>query len=560
MHNMSQNKLKVLMCSEASFLNSGFGTYAKEILSRLHKTNKYIIAEFASYGFVNDPRDKSIDWIYYANAVRDNDPRHKEYSSRPDNQFGRWRFEKVLLDFKPDIVIDVRDYWMSSYQALSPLRKFFHWILMPTVDSEPQQEDWIDTFLGADSVFTYSDWGADVLKKQSSGKINYIDTVSPGVDLKTFRIKENKEEIKQKYKLPTDSIIIGSVMRNQKRKLIPELFSTFRSVLDQLEKDNDIDTAKKLYLYIHTSYPDMGWDIPELLKEHRISNKVFFTYICKNCKYVDSSLFNGSSKICSKCHHAISVFPSVADGLDTETLSDIYNTFDLYVQYAICEGFGMPQVEAGACGVPIATVNYSAMCDVINKLEAFAIEPQTRFKELETKAIRVYPDNNQLKEYILDFIKLPSKKIYKLRAQTRKLTEKYYCWDDIAKKWEKHLDYLQDIGCYGKWNLQPQFMKPLPNIDSKQNQNLDVMLHIYQNYLKDLVKIDSMPLLNLLKDADYGFSNVGPVQIKASNIKNLIEYAQTLISNNNHTEDFRSKNLTIEEDFITYAKIKASSV
>ena len=57
------------MCSEASFLNSGFGTYANEILKRLHATNKYEIAEFASYGKVNDPQDSSIQWRYYANAV-----------------------------------------------------------------------------------------------------------------------------------------------------------------------------------------------------------------------------------------------------------------------------------------------------------------------------------------------------------------------------------------------------------------------------------------------------------------------------------------------------------
>ena len=161
------------MCSEASFLSSGFATYTKEILSRLHQTNKYHIAEFASYATVNDSRDKDIPWRFYANAVKDDDPRYKEYMSRTENQFGRWRFEKVLLDFKPDVVIDIRDYWMSYYQKISPLRKYFHWILMPTVDSEPQQEDWIDTFLDADAIFTYSDWGAEVLNKQSSNKINY---------------------------------------------------------------------------------------------------------------------------------------------------------------------------------------------------------------------------------------------------------------------------------------------------------------------------------------------------------------------------------------------------
>jgi len=85
-------KLKILMCSEASYLSSGFAIYAKELLTRLHQTQKYEIAEFASYGVVNDPRDTAILWKYYANAVEENDPRHSEYMSRPDNQFGRWRF------------------------------------------------------------------------------------------------------------------------------------------------------------------------------------------------------------------------------------------------------------------------------------------------------------------------------------------------------------------------------------------------------------------------------------------------------------------------------------
>ena len=57
------------MCSEASFLSSGFAVYSRELLTRLHATQKYEIAEFASYGTVNDPRDVSIKWKYYANAV-----------------------------------------------------------------------------------------------------------------------------------------------------------------------------------------------------------------------------------------------------------------------------------------------------------------------------------------------------------------------------------------------------------------------------------------------------------------------------------------------------------
>lgn len=324
------------MCSEASFLSSGFGTYAREILSRLYLTGKYEIAEFASYGMVNDPRDKNIPWKYYANAVKDNDPRYQEYMSRGDNQFGRWRFEKVLLDFRPDILIDVRDYWMSAYQAISPLRPYFHWILMPTVDSAPQQEEWIDTFLSADAVFTYSDWGAEVLKQQSNNQINYIDSASPGVDLNTFK-PLNKELIKKQLSIPENSIIIGSVMRNQKRKLFPELISSFSQALNILEKEN-YNLGKNLYLYLHTSYPDMGWDIPELLKEYRVSNRVLFSYACRKCSYIESGVYTGPTKVCPKCLNKAMAMPSVTNGISNEKLAEVYNCFDLYVQYAICLG------------------------------------------------------------------------------------------------------------------------------------------------------------------------------------------------------------------------------
>ena len=43
-------KKRILFCSEATFLNTGYATYTREILKYLHGTGKYEIAEMASYG------------------------------------------------------------------------------------------------------------------------------------------------------------------------------------------------------------------------------------------------------------------------------------------------------------------------------------------------------------------------------------------------------------------------------------------------------------------------------------------------------------------------------
>ena len=96
---MSRKK-RILLCCEASYLNTGYATYGREVMKRLHQTGKYELAEFASYGEATDPRSGGIPWMFYPNAPqKDNKKELSEYNSKGTNQFGEWRFEQVLLDF-----------------------------------------------------------------------------------------------------------------------------------------------------------------------------------------------------------------------------------------------------------------------------------------------------------------------------------------------------------------------------------------------------------------------------------------------------------------------------
>ena len=181
---MSERK-KILWCGEATYLETGYSKYGREVLRRLHDTGKYEIAEFSSYGHWDDARRFSIPWKYYGN-LPNNDEAHI-YSSNPINAFGAWRFEEVLLDFKPDVVIDIRDTWMNEHQGRSPFRRFFHHCLMPTIDSAPQKEEWVNMYMQADSVFAYSEYGLRVMEEEGGGRINTLGTCSPGAHLEVFK-------------------------------------------------------------------------------------------------------------------------------------------------------------------------------------------------------------------------------------------------------------------------------------------------------------------------------------------------------------------------------------
>lgn len=542
-------KKKILVCSESSKVPSGFGVYNKRLLEGLYKTGKYEIAEFASYGLIGDVETFKIPWKYYPNAVNKQDPRSPQYDSSLDNQFGRWRFDRVLLDFKPDIVIDVRDYWMSYYQGKSPLRKYFHWILMPTVDSAPQKEEWLDTYLDANAVFTYSDWGRDVLKSQTSNKVKYIATTSPGVDLSEF-YPENGTEIKQALSLPADSFVLGTIMRNQKRKLYPELIRAFEKILQKL--DNVI--AEKTLLYIHSSYPDAGWDFANLIKNSPVSNQIYFSYVCKSCGAVFASNFSTEMQCCYRCGQKAAVMPNVNNGLDTKVLTKVINSFDAYVQYAICEGFGMPQIEAAACGVPVFSVNYSAMEDVIGKLDATPINIGARFKELETEAVRVYPDENDFVSKMIDFICLPDGIRKRKGLDTRLLCERNYNWDNIIHLWTDYIDTVnstQDL-----WNNF--FANIAQKIDEnnlpKGNNVYEIVYMLYKNHIARIgIKLDDYWLLKLIQGAQNGYIMEGP-QAKPFGISNIVNIFNNIIEANNVAESARvNPHILNEEDYISYA-------
>ena len=92
------------------------------------------------------------------------------------------------------MVIDIRDWWMTEYQQRAAFRRFYKWAIMPTVDSSPQQPQYINTYMDADAVFTYSEYGKKVLEDASNGSISILGIPSPGADFDILKPVSNKSQ------------------------------------------------------------------------------------------------------------------------------------------------------------------------------------------------------------------------------------------------------------------------------------------------------------------------------------------------------------------------------
>lgn len=487
-------KLKVVLNNEFSGVSSGYGTIGLEILKRLHATKKYDIYEFATYLHPADQRIQSVPWGIYGSGPA-NEKENEEYKAHPQNQFGRAKFEEMLISCQPDVVLSIRDVWMDEYIMDSPLRKYFQWIYMPTADSAPHQEEWLNIYGSADRLITYSDFAKRTIEEQTAGKVKVFDVVGGGADKNKFTPSFNKAKIRQEFGLGEDLFIIGTIMRNQKRKLFDDLLKAFEIYIKKAPEA----LAKKTYMYWHTSHPDVGWDFALMLKNSPVGHKILFTYSCKACGNVFIGFFQDCDTFCPKCKQRACSMPKTDNGISSEMVAKISQLFDCYVQYAICEGIGIPGVENGVAGIPVFMVDYSGMEDFKYKIGGTPVNVKQFFLESETHAYRCYPDNDDLANKLLKFANLPKQLRDKKAFTTHQMAVKNFDYDVITKRWEKVIDSCVKMS----WEEKPD-IKPIPNGYPNGLNNEQFVRWCIVNVLNKPELLDGYYMMRLIKDLNYG--------------------------------------------------------
>jgi glycosyltransferase involved in cell wall biosynthesis len=160
------------------------------------------------------------------------------------------------------------------------------------------------------------------------------DYIPYGVDTKQFR-PVDKSEARQVAQMPQDKYIVGMVAMNKGypcRKAFHQNIEAFKRF-----HDKHPDTL----LYLHT----LDGSRPN-------GEAVDLLGFCKSI-----GLEIGKDVVFADQYSYVLGYPD-------ESMNTLYNCFDVHLLVSMGEGFGMPQLEAQACGVPVICGDWTTMSEL----------------------------------------------------------------------------------------------------------------------------------------------------------------------------------------------------
>lgn len=298
--------MRILLVSNAGWAPSGYGTAIKS-LSKGLKEHGHDIAVSAFYGL----NGGQIEW----EGIH-----HYPAGFKP---YGRDVIPLHAHDWKADIVVTLIDVWVLDPNLHKQVR-FCPWA---PIDHKPVPKKVAQFLKDAWAVLSWTKYAVKEL--QNVGISSYY--VPLGIDTGIMKPMENKEDAKSMFGMPEDAFVVGMVAANQAPYPTRKGFERIMPAVKSLIQDGYDD----ILLYLHTlPTKDIGGiDLLQLIRTFGLEDHVYLP--------------------------RPDTYPM--GGVTREELAMLYNSFDLYAMPSNSEGFGLPLVEAQACGVPAIATDFTSM-------------------------------------------------------------------------------------------------------------------------------------------------------------------------------------------------------
>lgn len=300
--------LRVLWCSNAPWTPTGYGQQTKLFLRAL-AARGHAVAVHCLYGL---------------------DYGSKQWEGIPCFPRGAHPLGLDLVSahadrFEADVVVTLLDVWPFETELFASHVRWVPWV---PVDHEPMPDGVRSRLAKATIPVAMSRFG-EAAARAAGLEPAYVPH---GVDTSVFAPSDQRLA-RREFGLPHDAFVVGMVAANKdypSRKAFPQCFMAFAELL-KLEPG--------AVLYVHSMTGDSGKrsgvDLPRLAESLGITRSVVFAD-----QYVQLV------------------------GASDEHMARLYAAFDILLNPSLGEGFGVPILEAQACGTPVVVGDWTSMSEL----------------------------------------------------------------------------------------------------------------------------------------------------------------------------------------------------
>jgi len=435
-------KPTILIMTDSAVQHSGLAQVTRNVFKQIHETEKYNLVQI---GWCHNTPKEQVPWPIIPTLLNNGIP-------DPEDHYGQKSLWSLVPKLKPAITWVMADPFNINWLADHPSRELTKIIPYVCVDSHPMHKSWEKLFIGSDAAVVFSEFG----RKGVMSAYGIDPVVIPhGVDHKIYKpaAKDEKQKIREDLFGPhSDKIIVGTVGRNMHRKNIVLMIPITRALIkgeyiickhckrmhlwrfdpllkagipDYLcpscgtENDRGEPVPEMIWYYYGALQEQLGWNLHELVNLYGIKDAFL-------------------------CHKEL--IPTM--GKPEQHMYNVYNSMDLFAMPTMCEGWGLPIMEAMACKIPVVLPRNSAYLDFVDDQCGGLCEYEPSIE----LAFGLHRAHVQLDDFASKIYMLVKDKDYRKicgeHAYERTLP---YTWTKIAEQWMDLFDSILGRKTRGSW-------------------------------------------------------------------------------------------------------------
>ena len=317
--------MRLLIHSNAPWAATGYGVQTRLLAPRLNALPGHEVAVSAFYGL----EGAKIIW-------RDGIPIYP----RVFHGYGMDIVSAHGQDFGADVCLTLIDAWVMQPEKIT--EKGMRWAPLFPVDHDRIPEIVASKIRQAWQPITYSRSAYDLARAAGMGPL-----YAPHMIETSEYFPEDKAEARRRLGLPPSAFIIGIVAANKgqpSRKALPQQFEAFA-------RFHAKHPDSRLYLHMHLGVEMQGLDIAATARAVGIPDEAIL--------------------VCDQYRNAL--------GYPDDRMRLLYSAMDVLSSPTMGEGFGVPIIEAQACGTPVIVGDWTAMAELLGAGWAISQDDATPF-------------------------------------------------------------------------------------------------------------------------------------------------------------------------------------